>query len=172
MPASRTIQESIERVIQHYREHPEKAEGKDKAAVAVLQEGLRVRATGPDGQTLICDMPAALGGGASAPTPGWCFRAALANCEVIMLAMGAAMRGIDLKTCEVRVDSISDDRGLLGSEASVPAGPLSMKISVRIGAEGVPAETLREVVEWAKHHSPVGDPLERRVPIEHAVEIL
>ena len=172
MSETRTLKESMERVMQHYRDHPEKAVGSDKEAIAVIEHGLRVRATGPDGQVLVCDMPAALGGGASAPTPGWCLRAALANCEAVMLAMGAALRGIELKTCEVRVDSVSDDRGMLGSEASSPAGPLNMKISIRLGAQGVPAEALRELAAWAQQHSPVGEPLTRVMPVEHALEIL
>ena len=42
------IRQSIERVIKLYSEHPEKALSTDKAAVAVIQEGLRCKAEGPN----------------------------------------------------------------------------------------------------------------------------
>ncbi|MEW5938645.1 MAG: OsmC family protein [Chloroflexota bacterium] len=172
MTAQSHIRESVQGAIEYYVQNPDKALSQDKEAVAVVEEGLRVRATGPDGQTLVCDMPKGLGGGASAPTPGWTMRAALANCEAVMIALRAAQLGIELSTLEVRVGSVSDSRGMLGMDDSKPAGPLSVKISVRIDAEGVPSEKLREIVEWAEKHSPVGDPLTRIMPTEYAVEIV
>lgn len=84
------IREAMQGVIAYYTEHPDHALSQDKEAVAVIEEGLRARAVGPDGQTLVCDMPAGVGGGASAPTPGWTMRASLANCEAIMIALAAA----------------------------------------------------------------------------------
>jgi uncharacterized OsmC-like protein len=121
-------------VITHFTEHPDHALSQDKEAVAIIEDGLRARATGPDGQTLLCDMPTALGGGGSAPSPGWMMRAALANCEAIMIALRAAQLDVELSTLEVRVGSTSDDRGMLGMSDAIPAGPLNMKISIRIGA--------------------------------------
>ncbi len=61
------IRESMQGVIEYYTKNPDMAISHDKEAGAVIEEGLRVRATGPDGQTLVCDMPRGLGGGASAP---------------------------------------------------------------------------------------------------------
>lgn len=166
------IRESLRGVIEYYTQNPEKALSQDKEAVAVVEEGLRVRATGPDGQILVCDMPKGLGGGATAPSPGWTMRAALANCEAVMIALRAAQFGIELTALEVRVDSVSDDLGMLGVDDSKPAGPLNMKVSIRIGAEGVSPEKLHEIIEWSKKHSPVGEPLTRLMPTEYAVEIV
>ena len=171
MSTQDNIRESIQGVIGYYTQNPEKALSQDKEAVAVIEEGLRVRATGPDGQTLICDMPKGLGGGATAPSPGWTMRATLANCEAIMIALRAAQLGIELKTLEVRVDSLSDDRGMLGMDDSKPAGPRSMKVSIHIGADRVSEEKLHEIIEWAENHSPVGEPLKRVMPVEYAVEV-
>lgn len=61
--------------IAHYTEHPDHALSQDKEAVAVIEEGLRARAVGPDGQTLVCDMPAGIGGGARLTT--WRSKASL-----------------------------------------------------------------------------------------------
>jgi uncharacterized OsmC-like protein len=172
MPAQENIRKSMQGVVEHYAQNPDKAVGADSEAIAVIEEGLRVRATGPNGQVLVCDMPRGLGGGATAPSPGWSMRAALANCEVVMIALRAAQLGIDLKTLEVRVDSLSDDRGMLGMDDSKPAGPINMKVSIRIGADGVPQEKLHEIVEWAEKHSPVGEPLNRVMPVQYAVEVV
>lgn len=172
MSDQKKIQESLQRVIELYTQNPDKAVGADKEAVAIIEEGLRARAKGPDGQMLISDMPKGLGGGATAPSPGWMMRAALANCEAITIALHAAQLGIELKTLEVRVDSTSDDRGLLGMDDSIPAGPLSIKVSIRIGAKGVSSERLRKIVEYAETHSPVGEPLTRVMPTEYSVNIV
>lgn len=99
-------------------------------------------------------------------------RAALANCEVIMIALRAAQHGIELNALEVRVDSLSDDRGMLGMDDSKPAGPLNIKIITRIGAAGVPSEQLHEIVAWAEKHSPVGEPITRVMPTEYLVEVV
>ncbi len=55
---------------------------------------------------------------------------------------------------------------------SKPAGPMNMKVSIRIGAEGVSEEKLHEIIEWAEKHSPVGEPLNRVMPVEFGVEVV
>jgi uncharacterized OsmC-like protein len=172
MSSQTHIRESMQRVVEYYSQNPYDALSHDKEAVAIVEEGLRVRATGPDGQALICDMPKDLGGAETAPSPGWMMRAALANCEAVMIALRAAQLGLALTTLEVRVGSLSDDRGMLGMDDSKPAGPLNIKISVRIGAEGVSEEKLHEIIAWAEKHSPVGEPLGRIMPVDYAAEIV
>jgi len=166
------IRDSMQGVIGYYTQNPDRALSQDKEAVAVIEDGLRVRATGPDGQSLVCDMSKGLGGGGTAPSPGWMMRAALANCEAIMIVLRAAQFGVHLHTLEVRVDSLSDDRGMLGMDDSRPAGPINMKVNIRIGADGVSEEKLHEIIEWAEHHSPVGEPLSRVMPVEYAVKLV
>ena len=165
------IQQSIENVTHYLAEHPLECRSPDSAATAVVEEGLRCRAEGPHGALLISDMPKALGGGGAAPSPGWLSRAALANCDATVIAMRAAQVGVTLTTLEVTVESESDDRGLLGMDDAVPAGPLSVRTCIRIGADGVEPERLREIVHWAEAHSPVGDALKRAVPSKTEVEI-
>src|SRR5512143_2343323 len=145
MSTQDNIRESLQRLMRYYTQDPDKAVGHDKEAVAVIEAGLRARASGPDGQTLVCDMARGLGGTATAPSPGWMMRAALANCEAIMIALRAAQLGIHLNTLEVRVESVSDDRGMLGMDNSKPAGPLNIKVGIRIGADRVLAGKLREI---------------------------
>ena len=165
------IQQSIESVTKLYSEYPEKALSADKAAVAVIQEGLRCKAEGPNGAVLVSDMPKGIGGGGAAPTPGWFLRAALANCDATVIAMRAAQLGVVLTRLEVTVDSDSDNRGLLGVEECVPAGPLSMRVHVLVAADRASPELLRQIVHWAESHSPVGDALRRAIPCRTEVEV-
>ncbi|HEU4384480.1 MAG TPA: OsmC family protein [Anaeromyxobacteraceae bacterium] len=170
MPAAHVAQ-SIDRVVAYLSEHPDKARSSDKAATAIVEEGLRCRARAPDGATVHSDMPKSIGGGGSAPSPAWLLRAALACCDATVIALRAAQLGVALAELEVTVDSESDDRGMLGMDGRIPAGPLSMRTRVRIGAPGVPPERLREIVEWAEAHSPVGDAIRRAVPATTVIEI-
>lgn len=165
------IRQSLQAAADHLAAHPQDALSDDKAAVAVLEGGLRCRTEGPGGALLFSDMPTAVGGGASAPTPGWLLRAALASCDASLIAMRAAQLGIALRQLEVAVDSRSDDRGVLGLDDAVPAGPLAVRVRVRLAADGATAEQLHALVEWAERHSPVSDALRRAVPCRTEVEI-
>jgi uncharacterized OsmC-like protein len=157
------IQQSIEQFTTFLAQNPAKARVADKAAVATIQYGLCVKAEGPNGATLVSDMPAGVGGGGTAPTPGWFLRAALANCDATVIAMRAAQVGIVLTRLQVSVDSVSDNRGMLGLGENIPPGPESIRIRVAIAADGVSRDQLQEIVHWAEAHSPVGDALRRAI---------
>ncbi len=159
------IKQAIEASTEYLRQHPDDARSTDSAATASVVEGLVVRVTGPGGESITTDMVPSVGGTATAPSPGWLLRAAEASCVVTLIAMRAAMLGITLDTLEVVVDSVSDDRGLLGIDDGVPAGPLSGRVAVRLVAEGVEPATLDEIAHWGVIHCPVCDALERPVPI-------
>lgn len=127
----------------------------------------------PDnGAELISDMPKGIGGGATAPTPGWFLRAALANCDATMIAMRAAELGITLTTLEVTVSSTSDDRGLLQIDDTILAGPLNVQVHVKLGADDVPTEQLQALVAWTEKHSPVGDAISRATPLKVSVKVV
>jgi len=166
-----SIRSAIEGAIQYLTQHPAEARYTDSVAVATLQKGgLGCTVTAPDGTTLATDMPSSVGGAASAPSPGWLFRAAAASCTATLIGMRAAQLGIELDKLEVSVDSQSDDRGLLGMDDSVPAGPLSLRVRVRLASTGAGAGELRELAEWGKAHCPVFDAAGRAVPVTTEVE--
>src|SRR5436190_19535143 len=118
-----SIRIAMEKASGHLMEHPEAAAGTDAAATAVREEGLRFRVEGPKVE-LTSDMSESIGGGATAPTPGWLLRAALASCDATLVAMEAARDGIELTNLTVAVESDSDFRGVLGVNSSVNPGPL------------------------------------------------
>jgi uncharacterized OsmC-like protein len=163
--AGDAIRTAIEAASEYLAQHPEEARSTDSAATATLVDGLVVRVTSPSGATIMTDMVPSVGGTATAPSPGWLLRAAEASCVVTLIAMRVAMLGISLDTLEVTVDSESDDRGLLGLDADVPAGPLSGRVGVRLTAAGVDSATLEEIAQWGVKHCPVCDALERPIPV-------
>jgi uncharacterized OsmC-like protein len=165
------IREAIENAKQYLSDHPDEARYTDQPATAVIEDGLRCRVEHADGAVVVTDMPGGVGGAGSAPSPAWLARAAQASCDATLIGMRAAELGIPLQRLEVTVDSESDDRGLLGMDDAVPAGPLSSRIRVRIAAKGVDPQRLRELVEWADNHSPVSDAIRREVPTTIEVDV-
>jgi len=160
------IGESILKVRSALDSNPDAGPAPDRPAVAVMEDGLRCRAEGPDGWAVVTDMPAAIGGGAAAPTPGWLIRAALASCAATAIAMRAAELGVELTRLEVTAESETDMRGLLGAGDDVEPGPASGRLRVELAADGVDGRRLEELVRWADSHSPVSDALRRPVPVE------
>jgi len=157
------VKGSIERAVAYLTEHPDEARYTDSSATARLGDSLRVEVEGSSGERLVTDMPGAIGGRGEHPSPGWLFRAAVASCVASTVGMEAAREGIDLGDVEVVVDSESDDRGMLGMDESVPAGPLSMRIRVR--ASGDASERATEVAERGAARCPVCDATKRAVEV-------
>ncbi|HZW01475.1 MAG TPA: OsmC family protein, partial [Candidatus Deferrimicrobium sp.] len=107
----------------------------------------------------------------NAPSPGWFLRAAAASCVATLVAMRAATLDVPLESLEVTVDSESDDRGILGIDPAVPAGPLSLRVAVSVHAPGADSDQLRSIVAWGVDHCPVIDAVRRAVPTEVRVEV-
>ena len=164
------VKESIENAVRYLSEHPDEARYTDSFARARLGEALRVEVEGPDGLRVTTDMPPGVGGRGEVVSPGWLFRAALASCVATTVGMEAAREGVSLRSLEVEVDSESDDRGILGIDEAVPAGPLSTRIRIRASADGVDGATLREVVERGAGRCPVCDATKRAVNVSMEIE--
>jgi uncharacterized OsmC-like protein len=158
------IRDALAQASAYLTAHPNEARYTDSPATAVLESGLAVTVQGPNGASVRTDMPKSVGGGDGAPSPGWLLRAAQASCLATLIAMRAAQQGIELDRIEVVVDSESDDRGILGLDESVPAGPLSSRARVRIGRKELPAGQLNAIIRWAEVHCPVQDAVSRAIP--------
>ena len=161
----------MERAIEYLRLRPEKVRYTDSPATSIVEEMLRCVAVDSEGTEVRTDMPSGIGGGGAAPSPGWLLRAALANCDATVIAMRAAQMGVHLTKLEVVVESESDDRGLLGIDDEIPAGPLSVQTRIRIAAKDADADQIGEILDWAEKHSPVADAVRRAVPMTTNVEL-
>lgn len=165
------IKKSVEAAIDYLGKHRDEARYTDTWAKATLEEGLHFRVADANGNTVFSDMPASVGGAGAAPSPAWLMRAGLASCAASLIAIQAAREGLQLTQLAVHVDSESDDYGILGMDAAVPAGPLSVKVKVSIAAKGADEAKLREIVKWGVEHCPVADAIQRAVPLMTEIEI-
>jgi uncharacterized OsmC-like protein len=164
-----SIRQAVETVSAHLARNPEAGVGPDTTAVAGLEHGLSCRVHGPNGD-VVTDMAESVGGGATAPTPGWLMRAALASCDATTVGMEAAREGIELTELRVTVESESDARGALGLDERIPPGPLEVRVRIEVAASNATTDRLRALVERAEACSAVGDALAR--PISVTTEIV
>src|ERR1700733_4175463 len=95
----------------------------DTPAVACWEGGAHVVSRHPNGASVATDLPSELGGMGAEVTPGWLWRAALSSCLAARIVVAAAVDGIDLASVEVRANSRSDLRGLLGLKGASGAAP-------------------------------------------------
>lgn len=167
-----SVSDAISNAITYLKAHPDEARYTDSAAVARLENGLMVTVTAPDGRSIRTDMAKSVGGMDLAVSPGWLFRAALGACDTTLIAMRAAMLGVELAEVEVTVDSESNDFGILGVDDTVTPGPLGVRARVKVKAKGLAASDLRELVDWAIAHCPVSDATRRSVPMTLDLEVL
>ena len=169
------IAAAMERVSSALTRKPQAGLKDDMPATVRWAGSLRTVAHTEAGAEVATDMPEAIGGDDSGPTPGWLLRVALASCAVTRIAMEAAARGITLETLEAHATSRSDLRGLLRiatpDGSTVPAGPVAMDLHVRIGAPGVDAATLRALVEATPGCSPITCAVEQPLAVGLHVEV-
>jgi uncharacterized OsmC-like protein len=158
-----SIEDAVARATEYLTQHPDEARYRDSAATARITSGLRASVSGPGGESVAADMPAGIGGAASAPSPGWLMRAAAASCVASLVAIRAAVTGLTHGAIEVVVDSESDDRGILGLDDEIAAGALSMRVAVSV--DGVDDAEIKDLVDWAIRHCPVTDTIARTVAI-------
>lgn len=163
--------ESLERAKRLFLERPAAAKKPNTAATAVWREGLVCEIAGPAGEKAVTDMPEPMGGTGSGSNPGWLLRAGMASCAATAIAMRAAMQGIALRTLEVNVQSESDARGLVGIP-EVPTALGNMRMTIKIGADGVDETRLRELAEWGEANSPVSCTMRDRPPVAVAVTVV
>ena len=124
-------------------------------SATVLGPGLRCTTVVGD-HRVDADVPAGLGGDATAPTPGALARAALGSCLAMGYRMRAARHGVHLASIEVAVETDSDIAGLIDLDAAVAAGFVDVRYRVHIVSDA-PMERVAELVEEADRLSPMLD---------------
>jgi uncharacterized OsmC-like protein len=148
------VRQAVEKTAKLFESEPSKARVSTPPVTARLTSDLTFRIQGARGEVQT-DMPPAMGGQASAETPGWHMRAGLASCIATMIATRAAQLGISLKLLEVTILSEVDYRGVLGLDDSIAPSMSNLRPQVKIAAEGVSSAALIDLVRWGEQHSPV-----------------
>lgn len=167
---------TLQRAVQALERRPDMGLHDDAPATARWDGDVRVATSHANGTTIQSDMPRELGGGGERITPGWLFRAGLAACATTSIAMTAAAQGIALSLLEVRAQSRSDTRGLLGMRdadgAPVYAGPQDVALHVRIAAPGVDDERLRKLVDDGCRCSPIPNAVQHALTMPIRVDVV
>ncbi len=124
------IRTALERAIRAMELRPAIARTTHRGTATLDAEGLGC--TFSDGTREIrIDMPKAVGGDGTAPSPGGYARAAFAGCIAIGLRMHASLRGIALGQVAVDLEVDCDDRGDFGIDG-VPPGYEAFRLKIRI----------------------------------------
>jgi len=89
---------------------------------------------------------------------------ALAGCVTTTTVLHAAARGIRIESIATRMRGKIDLQGLLGLDASVPAGYESIEIEMDVRAD-CSDEELDDLLAFARGHSPVCNTVCRPVPV-------
>jgi uncharacterized OsmC-like protein len=168
---SSDIGKAVESVEQYLQAQSDPGPRADVPATATIEEGLKCRIEAPDGTAIYTDMSKSIGGGASANSPGWHLRAALASCDATLIALRAARLGLKLNSIEVRVEATSDGRGMFLDEGVLPGSP-EMSLYFKIAAPDVSQEAIEGLVHWVEQHSPVGSDVSRAVDLRSKIELI
>jgi uncharacterized OsmC-like protein len=130
------IRSAQERTLSIFERKPSAALSSAKTS-GRLDEGLHCTAS--SGQLDVrMDLPKALGGDGSAPTPGFFFRAGLIGCVAIGIKVTAAREGIPLESVDVDVEMDFDDGAMFGLGDNT-AAPLETRLTI----------TLKSQAPWA-----------------------
>jgi uncharacterized OsmC-like protein len=139
-------------------------------STTILRDGLRCVTTEREHE-IETDLPTALGGDGSAPTPSALLRAALGSCLAMGYRLRAARHGVALRAVEVVVETDSDIAGLLDPRSAAPAGFVDVRYRVRIESSA-PRAQLDAIVDEADASSPVLDTLERANRVHRSVTVV
>lgn len=138
-------------------------------SVTTAHDGLRC-VTREGEWSIETDLPAALGGTASAPPPGVLVRAALGACMAMSYRLEAARRGVELAAVTVTVESDSNLAGMLSCASGVPPGYIEVRYHVEIDA-GVSDDEIFRIVDEADRLSPILDVFVRANAVTRTLSI-
>lgn len=120
--------------------------------------------------TLTCDLPGALGGTASAPTPGVLLRAALGACMAMTYRLRAERAGLAPFAVTVGVETDSELAGMLLTSADAPPGFTEVRYHVEVECDA-PEVDIRRVLDEGDRLSPMLDALTRATTVTRSTTI-
>ncbi len=127
-------------------------------STSTLVDGLRCVTQDGDHQVWT-DLPPALGGEGTGPTPSILLRAALGSCVAMGYRLRAARRSVAVDTIRVEVETDFAVAGMLNPGSDLPSGFIEIRYRVEIDGP-TPAQTDR-LVDEGDRLSPVLDAVTR-----------
>jgi uncharacterized OsmC-like protein len=124
------------------------------------------RWAGGDASTIECGGPTISLGGEQHPSPMQAVLAALAACDIDVVATHAALLGLDLEGIMVEATGHFDIRSYLGVEGAPRPGFDAISYVVHVAAPEATPEQIRYLRQRCEQSSPVGDSLARTIPLQ------
>lgn len=97
--------------------------------------------------------------------------AALAACDVQVIALHAALLGIPLERVSVQAEGCFNVAAYLGVEDAPGPGYQTVRLTVQVRAPDANPEQISRLRSQLEHGSPVGDSLARAVSVEVKLEV-
>jgi uncharacterized OsmC-like protein len=157
--------------------------GVNVAATAAFQDAVRANPARADRNPTVvarwldggrsevsCDGAVATIGGDDELNPMRMLLGTLAACDVDLVAMHAALLGVRLEGLEVEAQGYFNVQRYMGLEAPIGSGYQSVRYVVRVNAPTATEEQLSRLRELCERGSPVGDTLERAIPLTLSFE--
>ena len=145
MSKDAVAREGQERAIKVFTAKPALAQSVNSGR-ATVEDGLACTYQQGD-KTAVLDMPGAMGGSETGPTPGFFGRAGVTGCLAIGIKMTALRKGLSISKITVDIEQDFDDRGVFGFEG-VPSTPSDTRVKIHIDGDHDEA-TLRGLVDEA-----------------------
>jgi uncharacterized OsmC-like protein len=134
-----------------------------------LEEGTAV-AVQAGRHALTVDEPPSVGGTGTGPNPVQLVLSSLASCQAISYRYWSEFMGIPFDAMTVLVEAELDQRGLLGFEDGIPAGPTGVRCTVTIEGPETP-ERYEELRRSVDAHCPVLDVFTNALAVERVLEV-
>jgi uncharacterized OsmC-like protein len=115
------------------------------------------------GKTMAVNEPGTLG-------PMQLVLAAIAGCEIDVIATHATLMGVEIEELTVEVQGEFDVRSYLGISGAPPSGYERISYTARLRAPSISDHQLARLTEAVERASPVGDTLVRSVPLVGRIE--
>jgi uncharacterized OsmC-like protein len=98
--------------------------------------------------------------------------AALAACEIEVIALHAALLGIPLEQASVEAEGYFNIAAYLGVEDAPGSGYQTVRLTARLRAPDADPEQISRLRRQVEHGSPVGDSLARAVSVDVELELV
>lgn len=163
---SKTLNEvnlqAVRSLVSAIKDDPTTADTVWKATVD-WKGGFRSEAKSRDFDPVPSDEPTAVGGDDTAPNPVEQLLGALGNCLAVGYAANASVAGVELKGLRIELEGDLDLHTFLGLKED-NAGYETITARVTIQSDTDP-DTIRELHDKVVATSPVGNSLQRNVPV-------
>jgi uncharacterized OsmC-like protein len=153
-PVDRRIGRALARLESAVEQRPGFGRSTNRS-VTTLVDGLRCSSREGE-HRIISDLPAALGGDGTAPTPSVLLRAALGSCLAMGYRLRSARNGLPVDSIRVEVETDSAVAGMLDPDSAFRPGFVEIRYHVAI-ASAAPVADIERVIDEGDRLSPVLD---------------